>query len=198
MCSLPFVHSFSLLGPAMQVVRPLFVFLPCVRFGGKDKNMAYNSAREEKRFKMMWRKLRKEYKAAGMSDEAIEEMYRFDWSVFNRDRAFYRRRHIPHQTNNYYSDADDPDCLEEPEVAITDESSPAHSRYWWIEEIENPLILGFLKTLSKRDIDIITLCVFEGYEQKDVAKYVGLSPSTLSYRLNKIKKILKNISDFRI
>ena len=104
-CSLPFVHSFFVMEVWLhKLVRSLFVFLPCVRFGGKDKNMAYNSAREEKRFKMMWRKLRKEYKAAGMSEEAIEEMYRFDWDVFNRDRAFYRRRHDPLVSKGDYSD----------------------------------------------------------------------------------------------
>ena len=196
MCSLPFVHSFSLLGPAMQVVRPLFVFLPCVRFGGKDKNMAYNSAREEKRFKMMWRKLRKEYKAAGMSDEAIEEMYRFDWSVFNRDRAFYRRRHIPQQKNNNYSDTDDPDCFEEPEHAITDENSPAHSRFWWIEELDNPLITAYIKRLSDMDMEILTLYVFEGYEQEIIAQKLGVSQQVISYRIGKIKKIIKNIKNF--
>lgn len=38
MCSLTFVRSFFR-GLVTQVVRPLFVFLPCVRYGGKEKNM---------------------------------------------------------------------------------------------------------------------------------------------------------------
>ena len=160
--------------------------------------MSYNHGKEERMFQRMWKRLRKEYKDAGMSDEAIEEMYLFDRDVFNRDRAFNRYRHTPQQNNNFFSDEDDPDYYEEPEYAVSDESSTAHSRYWWIEEIENPLILGYVKKLSKRDIEIITLCIFEGYEQKDAAKIVGLSPATLCYRLKKIKKILKNISDFRI
>lgn len=158
--------------------------------------MAYNYAREEKRFKMMWRKLRKEYKAAGMSDEAIEEMYRFDWDVFNRDRAFYRRRHIPKPNNNYYSDENDPDCFEEPEHAVTDESSPTHSRYWWIEEIENPMLAAYIKTLSSKDIELITLFYFEGYTQEEIAEKLGISQPAVCKRFARFEKIKKNIKIF--
>lgn len=153
--------------------------------------MAYNSAREEKRFKMMWRKLRKEYKAAGMSEEAIEEMYRFDWDVFNRDRAFYRRRHIPKPNNSYYSDESDPDCFEELELAVTDESSPAHSRYWWIEEIENPMLAAFIEMLSLKDIELITMFYFEGFTQKEIAKKKGISQQAVSKRLAQFERIKK-------
>ena len=160
--------------------------------------MSYNHGRSEKLFAEAWKKLRKEYKEAGMSDEAIEEMYRFDRNVFNRDRAYMEHRHIDSHVYNGASDEDSGDGVYEPTLAVSDDLSQEHSRYWWIEEIENPLILAYIKELSQIDIEIITLCVFEGFEQKAAAEIVGLSPATLCYRFNKIKKNLKNFSDFRI
>ena len=153
--------------------------------------MAYNHGREERQFHMMWRKLRKEYKEAGMSDEAIEKMYLFDRDVFNRDRAFERRRHILLPNNNYYSDEDDSDYYEEPEYPVSDDSSPDHSRYWWIEEIEDPMLATFIKMLSLKDIELITMFYFEGFTQKEIAEKKGISQQAVSKRLAQFERIKK-------
>ena len=196
-CSLPFVHSFFVMEVWLhKLVRSLFVFLPCVRFGGKDKNMAYNHGKEEKQFQRMWRRFRKEYREAGMSDEAIEEMYRFDRDVFNRDRAFEIHRHIPLPMNNYYSDEYDPDYYEEPEYPVSDESSPEHSRYWWTEEIDNPMLAAYIKTLSSKDIDLITMFYFEGFTQKEIAEKMVVSQQAVSKRLAQFERIKKKIKNF--
>ena len=158
--------------------------------------MAYNHGREEKKFQIMWKKLRKEYKDAGMSDEAIEKMYLFDRDVFNRDRAFEIHRHIPLPMNNYYSDEDDPDYYEEPEYPVSDDSSSAHSRYWWIEEIDIPMLTAYIKTLSLQDIELITMFYFEGFTQKEIAEKKGITQQAVSKRLAQFERIKKNIKNF--
>lgn len=50
--------------------------------------MTYNHCKAYIEFQKTWKRLRKEYKEAGMSDDAIEKIYQFDVCVFNRDRAF--------------------------------------------------------------------------------------------------------------
>ena len=45
--------------------------------------MGFNYAREYKLFEEKWERLRAEYRKAGMSEEAIEEMYKFDRAFFN-------------------------------------------------------------------------------------------------------------------
>ena len=153
----------------------------------------FNHAKAQRVFDENWKRLRKEYKQAGMTDEAIEEIYSFDKGVFNRDRAYLEHLHVSLSANNGYSDEDNGEPLDEPEFAMVDDFSPARSRYWWIEEIDDPHILAYIRKLSKIDIEILTLCVYEGYEQKEAAKKVGLSPSTLCYRFKKIKEAIRNL-----
>ena len=155
--------------------------------------MSYNHGKEGKIFEQKWKKLRKEYREAGMTDEAIDEIYRFDKDVFNRNRAYIEHLHNATSVNNRYSDKDDCEPIDEPVFAVSDDLSPAHSRYWWIEGIDDPHILAYIRKLSKIDIEILTLCIYEGYKQKEAAKKVGLSPSTLSYRFNKIKHEMKKL-----
>ncbi|MFR7618633.1 MAG: hypothetical protein ACLUZX_12160 [Subdoligranulum sp.] len=49
--------------------------------------MGINFAYARKKFSEAQQKLRKEYKAAGMTDEQILEMYEYDLHQFNRDLA---------------------------------------------------------------------------------------------------------------
>lgn len=57
--------------------------------------MGFNYAAEKKKFETLWARLRREYRAAGMSDAAIQKMHDFDWEVFKQERrgsiAFIRR-----------------------------------------------------------------------------------------------------------
>lgn len=41
--------------------------------------MGFNYGLEKKKFDQEWKKLRREYRAAGMDEAAIEAMYAFDW-----------------------------------------------------------------------------------------------------------------------
>ena len=151
--------------------------------------MGYNYAHELKMFLARCKKLRIKYRMEGMSEEAINKILEFDYEQFKSDRKFYRHQH---SEPLHLPD----DILEL--IPASDEHSTYHSRYWWIDEIENPMILAYLYQLPLRDIELITLCIYEGYDQKEAAELIGLSESAVSYRINKIKKILKNISDYRI
>ena len=51
--------------------------------------MAYNHAKEEKRFKEQWEQKEKLYRESGMNDEQISVIREYDESVFRMDRALY-------------------------------------------------------------------------------------------------------------
>lgn len=51
--------------------------------------MAYNHAREEKKFREEWKRKETEYRKLGMTDEQIQEIYKFEREVFNSDRRYY-------------------------------------------------------------------------------------------------------------
>ena len=63
--------------------------------------MAVNFAYEYKKFEEQQARLRKEYKAAGMSEEQIAMMYKFDKAQLARDLAYKRR------TQSLFTESDD-------------------------------------------------------------------------------------------
>ena len=50
--------------------------------------MGFNYGLEKKNFDSQWAVTRKQYEDAGMSSEAIQAMYDYDWSIFNATRAY--------------------------------------------------------------------------------------------------------------
>ena len=85
-------------------------------------------------------KLAEEYRAAGMTEEQIREMYAFDL-------------------------ADNMDALSNglDHTLSTD-------RYWWIEEIDDPALAAELKKLPAESIEMLTLYAIEGFTHEEIAK----------------------------
>lgn len=159
--------------------------------------MNYNHALEEKRFNKRWEVLAKEYKAAGMSEEAIQQMWEFDRKEFNSNRVFC--------VHNQYMELaikEDGDLLEEGKSIIgikvikdyTTESSSlnSNSRYGWIDEIENEMLFKAVKGLKQEEIELLTLYVYDGYTVVEIARMQGVSHQSISKKITRLKKILKS------
>lgn len=52
--------------------------------------MGFNNGFEHVRLENKWKNLRIQYREAGMSEEAIQEMYNFDVQVVNSEQRYYR------------------------------------------------------------------------------------------------------------
>ena len=50
--------------------------------------MKFNNGSERVRLENRWKKLRIQYREAGMSEDAIQAMYQFDLDVLNSERAY--------------------------------------------------------------------------------------------------------------
>ena len=53
--------------------------------------MSFNKGLKLKKFEAHWEKLRVEYAAAGMAEDAIQKMYDYDRQQFNSERTFVER-----------------------------------------------------------------------------------------------------------
>lgn len=136
--------------------------------------MAYNYAREKRKFDAEWKRKALWYRKEGMSEEDIEAMHRFDLAQFNRDRAYEsRRRPLETACGSCYVRA--------PEAA---------GRYGWIDEISDRRLAGRLLKLSESDIELLKLLVIDGHSQTEAASILGIAQQTVSVRFNKIKKLL--------
>ena len=138
--------------------------------------MAYNYAREKRRFDAEWKRKALWYRKEGMSEEDIEAMYSFDLAQFNRDRAYEsRRRPLETACGSCYVRA--------PEAA---------GRYGWIDEIGDRRLAERLLKLSESDMELLTLIVKRGYGVNELARLYGVTHSTISRKITRIKNFLKN------
>ena len=157
--------------------------------------MSFNNGNERRKLNAKWAHLRVQYREAGMSEDAIQAMYEFDLGVLNSERAYITN------TMTVSGVADDGAAKEtsdfkqyEKAVTVTDTYHETKSRFAWIGEIENEQLLTALETLKTEDLEIITMYAYEGYDITEISKVYGVSRPTISIKIKRITKFLKNFN----
>ena len=157
--------------------------------------MSFNNGNERRKLNAKWEHLRVQYREAGMSEDAIQAMYEFDLSVLNSERAYATN------TVAVCDGVDDVDARKaadlkqyEAAITVTDTYHETKSRFAWIGEIENEQLLTALETLKVEDLEIITMYAYEGYTVTEISKVYGVSRPTISIKIKRITKFLKNFN----
>ena len=155
--------------------------------------MSFNNGNERRKLNAKWEQLRVQYREAGMSEEAIQAMYEFDLSVLNSERAYAAN------TVAVCDGEDDVDTRKaadlkqyEAAITVTDTYHETKSCFGWIGEIENERLLSALEKLSKDDLKLLTLYVYEGYSTVELSKVYGIAHQNISKRIIRITNFLKN------
>ena len=156
--------------------------------------MSFNKGLELKKFEAHWEKLRVEYAAVGMAEDAIQKMYDYDRQQFNAERAHLERtQELSTDTFECSEDENSPLMKRYREVTtVTDTYHETKSNFAWIGEIENERLLSALESLSELDLKILTLYVYAGYTESEIAGELGGSKVAIHKRIEKIAKLLKN------
>ena len=156
--------------------------------------MGFNYGLEKKNFDSQWAMTRKQYEDAGMSSEAIQAMYDYDWSVFNANRSYQNHtQEIAAPSFEQSEESYSPLMNKYQEaVSVTDTYHETKSRFTWIGEIEDENLLSALEKLSDDDLEILTLYVYEGYNTVELSKAYGIAHQNSSKRIIKITNFLKN------
>lgn len=157
--------------------------------------MKFNYQTEKIKFEKKWNQLKEEYKKAGLSEERTEEIRKYDWEMFKAERVFARHN----QHLDTVSPNDDAFDKDEGQNQLYDkffENLTACDKHFtdyldWIEQIENYEIYKTLKSMSEKQLVIITAYVFEGKTQKKIADELEISQSALAQQFNTIRKKLK-------
>ena len=137
--------------------------------------MAYNYAREKRKFDAEWKRKALWYRKEGMSEEDIDAMHSFDLAQFNRDRAYEsRRRPLETACGSCYT-------------LMPERNS---GRGGWIEELSDPRLSAKLRELPEADLELLTLLCVDGCSQTQAAHVLGFTQQAVSKRLRKIKKHL--------
>ena len=155
--------------------------------------MSFNKGCELKKFEAHWEKLRIEYAAAGMTEDAIQKMYDYDRQQFNSERTFIER--TQEFTAPAYESSEEeasPLMLRYQEaITTTDTYHETKSKFAWIGEIENERLLSALENLSEDDLKLLTFYAYEGYTVTEISKVLGVSQPTISIKIKRITNFLK-------
>lgn len=156
--------------------------------------MSFNKGYELKKFEAHWEKLRIEYAAAGMTEDAIQKMYDYDRQQFNSERTFIER--TQEFTAPAYESSEEeasPLMLRYQEaITTTDTYHETKSKFAWIGEIENERLLAALESLSELDLKILTLYVYGGYTESEIASALESKRITIHKRIERMTMFLKN------
>ncbi len=156
--------------------------------------MSWNDGYERKRFIQRMKEQAEEYRRYGMDEEAIKEMEEYDWELYRDERT--------HQMHNQsFSDSSlGADTAEEGEnalflkyenqLSVTQDILAEHSRYWWIEELDNPVLVAKIKQLSTDDIEMITQLAFENKTKKEISEFFNCSDVNIIKKFKRIKNFL--------
>ena len=159
--------------------------------------MSWNDGYERKMFAKRQKKQAEEYRALGMTEEQIQAMYEFDLEQFKSERR-HRMHTQPLQVEEFEeNDADESDntLLNEffDELTCTIETSGDKSRYWWVEEIDDSETVKKIKSLSERDLEIITFMVIDELTHEEIAKIMGVCVRTIERVNARFKNLFKKI-----
>ena len=155
--------------------------------------MSFNNGNERRKLNAKWEHLRVQYHEAGMSEEAIQAMYEFDLGVLNSERAYITN------TMTVSGAADDCAAKEtsdfkqyEKAITVTDTYHETKTRFAWVGEIKDERLHKGLESLSDNDLKIVTLFAYEGLTITEISKVFGVSRPTISIKIKRITKFLKN------
>ena len=110
--------------------------------------MAYNKAREEKKWRLWKEAEEKQLRKLGVDESTIETLRTHDWAIFNSDRRYYQRMQ---EAGTYLEGiADD---TQQPEIKTIED---------FLDSIENQQLYQVLMNVDKLTLQI-ALMKIQGY-----------------------------------
>lgn len=147
--------------------------------------MNWHNGKEWNAFRRRTARQAEEYRALGMTEEQIRELYRFDLEVFRSDRRFYR--HLE-DLESYYDESWE-ETLNRlfPEAVLAEPEEPGQGEEDWLEGIGDPELHRWLAGLPERTRRLLTMLAFRGYTQAEAAQLLGCTPQNVSQALARLR-----------
>ena len=140
--------------------------------------MAYNKAREEKKWRLWKEAEEKQLRSLGVSESDIETLRVHDWAIFNSDRRYYQRM----QETGTYLDEVAAD-MTQPEIKTVED---------FLDNIENQQLYQVLIKADRLTLQAILLQI-QGYSIAEIAAVLGMKEDTVYKRLGRLKQKIKKL-----
>ena len=140
--------------------------------------MAYNKAREEKKWRLWKEAEEKQLRSLGVSENDIEKLRVHDWAIFNSDRRYYQRMQ---ETGTYLEEvaAD----MTQPEIKTVED---------FLDNIENQQLYQVLIKVDRLTLQAVLLQI-QGYSIAEIAAILGMKEDTVYKRLGRLKQKIKKL-----
>ena len=135
--------------------------------------MAYNKAREEKKWRLWKEAEEKQLRSLGVSENDIEKLRVHDWAIFNSDRRYYQRMQ---ETGTYLEEA--AADMTQPEIKTVED---------FLDNIENQQLYQVLIKVDRLTLQAILLQI-QGYSIAEIAAILGMKEDTVYKRLGRLKQ----------
>ena len=154
--------------------------------------MEWHDGTERRRFEREQTERRKQYLAAGMTEEQIQARYAFDreWYKSLRREAVHTQRLDIQTSEDEDINKDNPLYKKFFEKLAVEDNLADYSRYGWIDELENEELVKTVNSLSDTDKELLTMLI-EGFNQAAIALSLGMTQPAVSQRIKKIREIFQ-------
>lgn len=152
--------------------------------------MEWHDGTERRRFEREQAELRKQYLAAGMTEEQIQALYAHDreWYRSRRREAVHTQRLDIQTSEDEDINKDNPLYKKFFEKLAVEDNHADYSRYGWVDELENEELARAVNSLSDTDKELLTMLI-NGFTQSEIGAEMGVSQQSVSKRIKKIQKI---------
>ena len=140
--------------------------------------MAYNKAREERKWKIWKEAEEKQLRSLGVNEDDIEKLRVHDWAIFNSDRRYYEKL----QDAGTYLEEVAEDTAQ-PEVKTIEE---------FLDSIENVVLYQELYQLDKLTLQALLMRT-QGFSISEISVELSLNKEAVYKRLNRFKKKIKKL-----
>ena len=140
--------------------------------------MAYNKAKEEKKWRLWKEAEEKQLRNLGVDEDDIEKLRIHDWAIFNSDRRYYQR---VQETGTYLDTV----------AASTDQAEPKTVQDF-LDRIENQELYHVLITVDRLTLQIVLMKI-QGYSTHEIAGYLKITEKAVYRRMDRLKEKVKKI-----
>ena len=140
--------------------------------------MAYNKAREEKKWRLWKEAEEKQLRRLGVNEDDIEKLRVHDWAIFNSDRRYYQR---VQETGTYLDEL--VEDTTQPEVKTVED---------FLDSIENQHLYQVLIKVDRLTLQIAFMKI-QGYSTREIAVYLDITEKAVYRRMDRLKEKLKKL-----
>ncbi len=141
--------------------------------------MAYNKAREERKWHIWKDAEEKQMRQLGVSEDTIEKLRVHDWAIFNSERRYYEKLH---DTGTYLETL--AENIAQSEIKTVED---------FLDSIEDEKLYQMLLTVDKLTLQI-ALMKIQGYSTAEIAAKLSLTPKSVYRRVDRLKEKIKNFN----